>query len=448
MEAWYRLRVADCLINLATALLAGRVAACLFGRAAKLPAVAWYVALYTLLGPGVLAQTEVWANLFVFAGLYLLLEPPAWSRGVRFLLMGSMAGAAAALKPASCWPLLAAMISWPLLRPVQDKRITGFIGPGLLFLAGFAFINLPLWWWLSIKGALPALKELYDGFIKDYLAQGKAPFGIKLEFYLGNFAYQFTQFYALLFWLIPGLIARRVCSQRQTCWILVIGLAGFAAMWSQGRALNYHHQVLTPAAVLLGTAGSLGVASFIRALPAHSMKLSAVATLPVLLFQLVHNGPRDRSALRWLTGQEPPANYARTFDIPVGNPPPADTVQVAQYIRAHSQSDEKILLWVNESELYVWANRMPANRFIHASGLVGQKSPVSWREQYLLKLSAFPPEYFIVARGSEYTWLGAPSGDAASLLRQWTALRKFVSTRYAPPFNFGHLDVYRLKAKP
>lgn len=460
LSAWYRLRLMDVSINVLTAVAAGRVAERVLGRGAALPAVAWYVALYTLNGPGVLAQTEVWANFFVFLGLALLLCPGSLTRPIRFAVLGALAGGAAALKPFSCLPLLAAMVTLPLVRPTSRswrELVRRYALPTLAFLAAFVLVNMPPWLWLWSRGGLAALRDLNDGFIKDYLAQGKAPFLDKAIFYGTAFSFQLVGFWPLLIWIFPGLIERRLMDWKRALWILAFGLAGFAAMWSQGRAINYHFQVLTPAAVLLGTAGTFGVAS--RFLEGKRSRYVVLAgTLPVLLYQVWHEGPRGFAAARWVAGLSEPVEYARAFSVPPGKPDPqtgygqclagicadaGDTVTAAEKIRRTTRSKDTILVWVNESELYVWSDRLPANRFLHASGLVVARAPQRWKSEYLQELSEFPPSYYVLAGGTGYTWLGAPPGDASSLMKGWPGLQDLVSKEFAAPMHFGHLELYR-----
>jgi hypothetical protein len=527
LSAWYRLRIMDVLINILTALAAGRVAERILGRGAALPAVAWYVALYTLNGPGVLGQTEVWANCFVFWGLVVVVEgqptsspdhtsivprlkpraqglrpecPPAgtggpadhvgagsqnrevsgyegaggplagrtpalpvWARLLRFGFLGVLAGGAAALKPFSCLPLLAAMVALQLVRPIggsAGQLVRRYGLPVGIFLVTFVLVNLPPWYWLWSHGGMLALRDLNEGFIKDYLAQGRAPFLKKLDFYGNAFSLQLYSFWPLLIWLFPGLMERRLMDWRRALWILCFGFAGFAAMWSQGRAINYHFQVLSPAAVLIGTAGTFGLAS--RFLEGKRFRYVVLCgTLPVLLYHLWHEGPRNLAAARWIAGAIEPAEYARAFSEPPGKPDAktergqcmagvcedaGETVRAAQFIRATTKPDERIIIWVNQSELYVWSNRLPANRFMHASGLVGTLAPQRWKSEYLQELSEFPPAYYVVAGGTGYTWLGAPPpGDPASLLKGWPGLHDLITRDFAAPLNFGHLELYHSK---
>jgi len=126
---------------------------------------------------------------------------------------------------------------------------------------------------------------------------------------------------------------------------------------------------------------------------------------------------------------------------------PADpSVRVAAYIREHSRADDRIFVWGYHPDIYLFADRRPASRFVYASFLSGL---IPWtniapdrdtryavvpgaRETLLRELAANPPAFIVdCSAGPNRFWQKYP-------LETFPALLDFVRARYqlAEPGQF------------
>ena len=143
----------------------------------------------------------------------------------------------------------------------------------------------------------------------------------------------------------PGNDANATARVYVAVWTLT-SLAGAA---SSGRTFEHYTIQFLPVFCL---GAGMALAAFGARVAANQrwlMRLLAAAVLVVAVYEVGH------SCLR-LRGRAP------FFD---------PTLKVSQYIREHSQPDERIFVWGFQSEIYLNADRRPASRFVIASFVTG-----------------------------------------------------------------------------
>ncbi len=137
--------------------------------------------------------------------------------------------------------------------------------------------------------------------------------------------------------------------------------------------------------------------------------------------------------------------------------PVDSSLRTAEYVRDHSRPDDRIFVWGYHPDIYLFADRQPASRFVYASFLTGL---IPWtntapgkdtsyaivpgaRETLLRELTARPPAFIVdCSPGPNRSWQKYP-------LDTFPALRDFVDARYrvveAAQFIPQGYRIYRLR---
>jgi len=128
--------------------------------------------------------------------------------------------------------------------------------------------------------------------------------------------------------------------------------------------------------------------------------------------------------------------------------PPVDTwVELGDYIRLHTQANDRIYVWGSAVRLYLLAERKSSSRFLNGSYLTGLWDDLNFRPIFLREIREHPPEYFVVVRPSAgegaFGW-GSP--DFPAELAKFGALNRFVGAEYQIERREHEYELYRRRS--
>lgn len=192
-------------------------------------------------------------------------------------------------------------------------------------------------------------------------------------------------------------------------------LAGAAA---GGRGFDHYFIQFLPPLCLVAGQGLAGLLAWARAhRAARLLAPAALVLLAAVLWELGSGVARSRAA---------------------AHQPIDPSVRVAEYIRDHTQPADRIFVWGYHPDIYLFADRRPASRFVYASFLSGL---IPWsnttpgrdtsyavvpgaRETLLRELAATRPAFIVdCSAGPNRHWQKYP-------LDTFPALRDFISANY------------------
>lgn len=219
-------------------------------------------------------------------------------------------------------------------------------------------------------------------------------------------------------------------------YVLAWALLALGAAASGGRGYEHYFIQTLPPVCLLAGIGIAGLAAWAR----DAQRTLLTRALAGLAFAAALAAPL------WQGWQ------ARHRSQPVD-----PSVRVSAYIKAHTTPADKIFVWGYHPDIYLFADRRPASRFVYASfisGLVPWTNTAPDRdtryaivpgtlETLLQELTAQPPAFIVdCSFGPNRSWDKYP-------LEKFPALRDFVRQRYelteGPQFIGQGFGLYRLR---
>lgn len=424
------LRLSEAVWQLATAALLGLIASRLFpGRSVAPAAGLTYLLLYFSQDYWNLAQSDGLLVLPMALALWFLLRALGDDRNWDW-------GAAAAFLGVACLfkmtmglfgiAMLAATVSQRSQFPGRLlARVTslaaGFLLPFLacvLYFRHHAALR-ELLEALFIAGPSYAAKihgHLNPAFIRESLSRPS-----RLPLYIGSLLG------------IGGVFSRWRRGSTNKTELLVLAWFGtaLASLILHGTFVGYHYAPLfAPVAVL--AAGVLPpalreVRQGAKLVPVAILVL-AVLALPVPLKKIAGHATFIIGALR-------------------GSPPVDTWVELGDYIRLHTQANDRIYVWGTAVRLYLLAERKSSSRFLNGSYLTGLWDDLNFRPIFLREIREHPPVYFVVVRPSAgagaFGW-GAP--DFPAELANFGALNRFVGAEYQIERREQEYELYRRRS--
>ncbi len=118
--------------------------------------------------------------------------------------------------------------------------------------------------------------------------------------------------------------------------------------------------------------------------------------------------------------------------------------EVAQYIKAHTRSDERVLVWGFEPGIYLMADRLPATRFIYDLPLTledpGHRWRGAWRQEFMNALEQHPPALVVVAT-QDIT--AVEKQDSWTQMQQFPEFARWVQEHYREKTRIERFVIYR-----
>ena len=326
--------------------------------------------------------------------------------GLAFFLRGNLAGASAAV---------ALTIGVVLLR---ERRPGAFARTIVGALIGVGAAGAPLVAWLAHGGALHAF---WDQAIEYNLTYTRANFTQRLVSAIAGV--WLATLTAPLLLPAAGLVAcaRRLArpraherSQTMMLFALIWFVIELLLASLSGRPYDHYFIMLVPPMALLTAALVSEILSHSHA-PARSGRRVRFPALIAALFALV--------MLRPLFGNL--VLRARTTGI-VPSRASSQVVQTADYVRAHSSSSDRLLVWGLSGGVYFLAQRPAASKYLFAFPLLTRTYGDSIAADFLAELRRAPPAIIVDA---------AVSDQSAPPLSRWDATWHFPRLGWYAPYR-------------
>ena len=350
---------------------------------------------YTVLGTA--AHATQFVNLFLVAGLWLLLRPARnlWSVSAAGLMMGM---AFIMKQPALLFVLFGALLllsaHWTDTGAVRIRTLTRMTGYALgavvpylmLVLIAIRHGHFDLFWKWTVT--YPAL---YISTISPN--QGWENFAVVSGEIVGRFP---------LLWCASAVgFAVLVLSSKleATNRIAVAGLSLLSFLAIVPGYYFHHHYF-----ILLLPAASICVGGAFVAIPRlYGRKISAAGFLSAALFIALAG---------WGIGAQRGFYFTFSNDgyesFRYGNNPFREAVAIADYIRSITTEDDRILVLGSEAEIYYYAKRKAASGYLFVHGLVANHSRnLEMQRELIAEAERNRPEAMVLC-GVQYSWLKQP----------------------------------------
>lgn len=360
---------------------------------------------------GPTANAELFMLLPLLVSLDLLLradDQPLGGRTGNLLLVGSgFVGAIALLLKPPAFAITLLGILW-LARRWRAEGASGRAwcraGAALAggFLAGLA---------LAVIHGLASAPDRYFYAIFFYrfsaLSAASTPLGVQISSFLLVGIYILACYPLLILAPVGFAAIRRDTRQRSLLWLWLLTSLGGAAIGGNWFP-HYFQQLLPPLAVAV----ALALRALIVALPSprpvrrRLQPLLRVYAALCILYLLALIGivllPSD-DASRLII------DHAR---------PPQATRNVADYLRAHTTTQERIYVAYGQGDIYYLAQRRPAARWLHTNEI--RRIPGAFDEQLaLLTAPETTPRYIIAAQEFDYLGIDADGRLRALIAHQY-----------------------------
>jgi hypothetical protein len=435
-------RLIDVFIQVAACLIFYKLWSLYFRPRTAWIAVMVYVAFYVHSTSLVIGQRDVFAFIGVIIASWILLSTQKLSVG-RLLLSGFLFGFASIIRPTNFLYEVAAIFLIPSVRNLRSTALLlmGCAMPAAIVI-GFYFL-------------IPhGLSELYLSIIR---------FNTDLyAHFRGGWDGFFKGLLRTLIVVIPvGLVlglpqfARRtlaLCSSKPfekpvvNLYYSYVALT-LALIIVQGKYLNYHFYpyvvLLTPIAAI-GFEMVLGRIRESFQLPAF-MLIIVLAALPI-------NRLRD---LPHTLGQEPTlldAIYATEYDNPALGYAP--TRRVREYLAPHVAAGERIEVAGFDARLRATLGANSATRFTMITAIACRLDTARhdeanftayqqrWRKEYMDSLRTVRPAYIVLARRTDYWYMGDPYDD---VLHELPGFDDLLRSDYTYDTMIGYYQIFRRK---
>ncbi len=372
------------------------------------------IAAFVYLGLGYreTAQRDSFTVLFLLATVLIALRPSSFLSTV---VLGGCSAAVFWLKP----PMI--LISAPalLLRvwPVPPLGWGGSAKHAGGLALGFAAVSLPIGVYLAWTGTTEPFIECFVDYTRLY-ASVRYPLAQQLAILLRS----------VLLTPIAGLalLAFVWLARERGVWLVALcTLGALVSVVVQGKQLTSH---LVPLWMLLSLGAALAMArgftSGVSSTGKRGIAAPVVAGVALALVALqvveLHSkaGHPQLIASAWKTGS---LRIER------------EDAKVARYLRAHTQPDDRIVVWgVGSGAVYFLAQRAAPTRFLQTYAFTSpfRDAPLiqRWRLEYLAALERTPPRYFVVMGNDAFP--GVWNIDSERGLHEWPALQGWLDANY------------------
>lgn len=389
-------------------------------------AAAWFAAQYLRGGFWSVAQAEAFANLLVVAAVLLLL----WRQGGgAAAAAGFLTGLAAALKFTTVAPVL--LIGVLVLRDTP----AGWPRRVLCFALGGAVSCGAMVLWLSRGGALSAYLDIQRGFVVPYARISNTTVANPLT--------------GLWYWFLgvwPAILAAAglfwaSAAERRRLLPATLGLAaGIAAVVVQGKYFLYHWESTQPWLALLAGAGALAL---VRKMPWSGRQRAALLVLLPLAWILAARWGFYRDGARYAAGALSRGEWLARFRSPSPDYSFAADLDVARYVRSHTQAGDGVFIWGFEPSVYLFSDRRPPTRFFFNVPVAVPFTPPAWKEELLSDLQREKPALFLVVRNDAIPWANGLREDSEGQLRAWPELQSLLAQHYRFETRIEDFALYR-----
>jgi hypothetical protein len=380
------------------------------------------------------AQAEELAVLPIMLAATLALREPTPRR---LIALGALTGVVGLFKI----PAMAVAAAWPVMWLADGWRRV----PAR---AGWALAGLALPWLVVVAffAAHGALGDFVDGvfvYHRHNAAFIAPPWGETIVAFVRTICSAVPE---LLLLAAVGLVS---LPRRERLFVGAWIGSTMVAVVLQRQLADYHYLLIAPG---LAVAAGCGLVAAVRALGRASVPWHRAAAAAVLF---VFVALATRTGAAWARAYGADASFAlgrisrpaflATFTRGIVSPAVED--EAAAYLREHTQSTDRILVWGLAPGIYALADRAPATKYPFHKILMTD-APLSRlipglaerRADYLARVAADPPIYVLVGRRDEN---GFEPQDSFTSLAAFPELHQILRSDYHLETEIGRFVVLR-----
>jgi len=120
-------------------------------------------------------------------------------------------------------------------------------------------------------------------------------------------------------------------------------------------------------------------------------------------------------------------------------------MEVAKYLRANTNQDERVFVWGFEPAIYFLSQRQNATRFIYNITLYGPNASPESQQEFLGAIREQNPVYVVIVRNDAITHVTATSEDSWAAFNAWVDFHDFVTKNYRLETTIENFVIYRLE---
>jgi hypothetical protein len=125
-----------------------------------------------------------------------------------------------------------------------------------------------------------------------------------------------------------------------------------------------------------------------------------------------------------------------------------DCYALADFLRAHSEPDDRVFLWAYDPLVYFLADRPMSSRFLYHYPMVVEWQPPELRVELIDSLRRDPPRYIAVGSEDAVKVVTGHRKDSWRTFREFRELRAFVNEEYVSVGKIERYHVYERRREP
>lgn len=387
------------------------------------------------------AQTDGWCNVFLVASVSLYSRSfetsSARTRALLLCCAGLLVGLSFWLKYTTAVVLLV----YPAVHLASKAPARRIVADGAAVAAGFLSCVAMGIATLGAMGALGAFVDIQE-FMGSYVAHARewwqfllAPLlilsGAKLVTALAMLGF----YAAYKGFAVPAY-------RPQIAGLLAWLAAGWGSALLQGKIIPYHLLPMLPPLAIATAIGVHAVIGKLRSLgfPKVEPPLIAIACILIAWFSPV---PDQYRALRpVLSGNETLRAYWDDGAFGHSDFQTKDNLALVDYIERRTLPCDSLFVWGFEPSVYFLSHRRLVSRFVYNFPMFTAYYRQSYRDELMAAVTADPPVAFVVEHEDRTPHVSVHNHDSAEVLRQFTALNRFVAANYVMRERVARFDVY------
>lgn len=431
----WAIRIVDLVWQFATGLLIFLLGSRRMGRPGALLAAGLYYLTYYSFGYWHTAQPEGFLTPVVLLAVWfydraaLSKRPP-----LHYFLSGLIIALAPWFKQtAVVFPT--ALLAWAIFDYWPTKRLRKNI---ILILGGILLTNTLILTFTAITGMLAPMIEAFRYALIEY--PKLADEGL-LELVRLSVQWAIAN-PILVFPFLAGLGTLMFNRDTWPDWVglLLLSLAGLAAIYIQRHLWVYHWVSTLPYMVLIGASALESAWTFLQSLADKKKQavfwLLILTSISLVLPPLNRNLIYDTRLSLYLLGRTSQEDYLSNFSEI------QEITELSDHVASHTQLDDYIFVWGHYAMIYYLADRPNPTRFINDPPLSLQHSHrADWRQEAAEDLAANPPAYIIVAVNDDTSFESQTSREQ---LPAFAALAGFMAANYQLETTIGNFELYTL----
>lgn len=308
-----------------------------------------------------------------------------------------------------------------------------------LVLSGFVVTICAVFVWIVCSGAWPAMRESQFVVLPRYAAMAAQNNAHYLLISVVRI-YRFLGPPNVVVSLVGLVVSWRTSDLKRFLPLFLVAVSALASVVLQARFHDYYFQVCFPFFAALW--GYLALRFYETVLTVTAMlRERKQILLPVFIWILFVNicfwpipDQIVNLSLRYVQLQEWREN-AQRFYANYPDQLPFELIQgqlqVINYIRTHTTSNDTVYVWGSNSLIYFLAEKEPPTRFVHNLGVMAKWGQQSWKHEVVQGVESAKPKLIIVTRNDALPTITYVNMDSATYLsNSFPELRSYIDGNY------------------